>query len=127
MEAVESQPWKCALTGLALTAFTGTIGIALLSQPLAPLKFVGWLVLLALMATSFAGSSGVVLLVAHRLRSIDESMTPYGAFSRAAVFIVLPSILPVLGWFLFAPIVFSIGVGAGLRSIKSREQVIVAG
>jgi hypothetical protein len=125
-DAIEARPWKCGITGFLIAALTTALGIGLLSVPFPLVKLVGWVVVLAIMAVSFTGSAGLVLLAAERLREIDGSMSPYGAFSRGAVFVVLPSILPIFGWFLFAPIIFSIGAGAGLKAMWYRQPKIVS-
>jgi hypothetical protein len=120
-DLIESGPLRYVLVGLLWTALFGTVGIALLSSPLPAVKLAGWIVTLALFGVSFLGSAGLVLLAAERLRTVDPGLSAYGALSRGAMFVVLPCILPIVGWFLFAPILFCIGVGAGLKALRYRE------
>jgi hypothetical protein len=120
MGSIAARPWESLGIGFALTLIWGGLSILLLSVPLPAVKLLGWLLLLGLMAVSFTGSSGLVLLAASRLRAIDEGLTAYGAMSRGAIFVVVPCILPVLGWFLIAPVIFMFGAGAGMMSLRTR-------
>jgi hypothetical protein len=120
MEAIVARPWQSLGSGAALTIVWGGLSILLLSTPLPAVKLLGWAIVLGLMAVSFTGSSGLVLLAASRLRAVDEGLTAYGAMSRGAIFVVVPCILPILGWFLTSPLIFMIGVGAGVRSLRTK-------
>jgi hypothetical protein len=62
-------------------------------------------------------------LASRRIRALDASISPFSALSRGAALVVLPSLLPVLGWFLVGPLLFFVGLGAGIRSLKATETL----
>jgi hypothetical protein len=47
----------------------------------------------------------------------------YPAFTRGCAFLVAGSMLPVLGWFAFAPIILIVSFGSGCRSLLRRSGV----
>jgi hypothetical protein len=120
-ELIEVRPGKLVFSGLLITLALGALGIFLLNLPNGLVKLLGWMVLLGLMALSFTGSAGLVALVGERVQRLDHSLSGYAALSRGALFVVLPAVMPILGWFLYAPIVFCLGVGAGLKAIRMKE------
>ncbi|CAN5340360.1 hypothetical protein BH11ARM1_BH11ARM1_06370 [soil metagenome] len=125
MEAVEARTGRHLVIGLLAAVVGGTGGAMMAGSPFPLLKIVGMAMLLALMALSFCGTAGIVLLVTKRIQAMDDRLSPYVAFSRAAMIVVVPSILPVLGWFLYAPIVFALGLGVGL-SVRRVPEVSLA-
>ncbi|HSI73017.1 MAG TPA: hypothetical protein VK934_07550 [Fimbriimonas sp.] len=124
--AIEFRPGKQLLIGFIVTAIASTLGVMLLSAPNGVIKLFGWIVLLGLTAISFTGTAGLVSLAGERVQRLDHSLSGYGSLSRGALFVVLPAVMPLLGWFLYAPVVFCIGVGAGLKAIGMKEPVPVA-
>jgi hypothetical protein len=126
-ERIEEAPYKLIALGLIAVVLIGGAGIVLLSVAFPVAKLIGWMLLLWLMAVSFTGSAGLVRIAGERISQLDSRLSPYGAMSRGAMFLVLPSILPILGWFLFAPVIFCLGVGAGLRVMRQKEAAISTG
>ena len=124
-EQIRSAPIKMILLGLAIAVVVGGVSIAMLSSPLAVIKVVGWIGLLWVLAMSFSGTSGLALIAGERVNALDPNLSAYGARSRGAMFIVLPSILPILGWFLFAPLIFCLGLGTGVRMLRRPSRTTV--
>lgn len=115
-------PVQLTLLGLGVTVLVGGAGIAMLSLPNPLVKFLGWAVMLWLMVVSFTGSAGLARYAGERVNRLDPNLSPYGALSRGAMFVVLSSLLPILGWLVFAPIIFCLGVGSGLRVMRLKER-----
>jgi hypothetical protein len=123
-QLIMASPVKLTLIGLGAALLVGGGGLALISQPLPLLKLVGWVMVLWLMAVSFTGSAGLVKIGGERILELDRRLSSYAAMSRGAMFLILSSIFPVLGWFLFGPIIFCLGIGAGLRVIRLKEEAV---
>lgn len=94
----------------------------MIAAPFPLLKLAGWLLTLWVLAVGFTGTAGLVKIVGERIHALDQRLSPYGAMSRGAMFLILASIFPVLGWLLCAPIIFCLGVGAGLRVMRLKEE-----
>ena len=64
------------------------------------------------------GISGIAKLAAERMQSLKDGQSNlFDSFAKASMYIVLAAMLPVLGWFLFAPLLILFGGGAGLIAI----------
>jgi hypothetical protein len=116
-DAIAGGPWKSGLAGF---------GVALIGIPFSVVAFqlpggrlIGMILILTMLMLAAIGGAGISLLAARRIRALDTSISPFSALSRGAAIVVLPSLLPILGWFLVAPLLFFVGLGAGVRTLKS--------
>ena len=109
---------KMALRGFGIVAVFAVIAIALfkLHNPLPTLM--AWTILLALLSLAALGGSGLTLLAAARVHDREPQLSAYAALMRGAALVVVPGLLPVFGWFLVAPLMLFVGVGAGTRAIR---------
>jgi hypothetical protein len=121
-EAIRRSPGKTIFKGLLLAGVLGVIGLALLSQPLPVGKLLGWLMILALLATSALGLAGLARIIAARVAQMEPNLSEYACLVRAAMVLVVPGILPFLGWFLIAPLLLFAGAGAGMAAVLARAE-----
>ncbi len=103
--------------GVLLLATLGFGAIALLNAP-GGFKLLGWLLLLALLATSLLGGAGLALLLGERTSAQDVNLSPLTSLSRGAGMMALAWLFPVLGWFLVAPVSVIMGLGAGAKVLR---------
>jgi len=119
---IEAKPAQAFLRGLLIQATIGALAIAMISNPLPLLKVVGFAVVAWLLAIAAVGTGGIALLISDRIRARQE-LPEFTAMSRAAAITVGIGMVPIAGWLLFGPAVFTFGLGAGwkacVRSIKS--------
>jgi hypothetical protein len=118
---LEHSPWRSLIIGLAVGTLGGIVSIALTAQPSGVLKLVGMAGYLIILSLGVLGGCGLAQLVARRIHPLDPSLSPLKSLSRGAAILVVPSLLPLLGWFVFAPVVLAISIGAGLQAILSRS------
>lgn len=123
-ERLEHSPGKVTLLGAVMALVVGIIVAALLNQPAPPLKLIGWIIYLLILVIASIGFSGLATLVAQRLNQLEPSLTPYGALSRGALFCVLATLVPILGWFVVAPLMGFASVGAGMEAIFARAPAV---
>lgn len=123
--ALVDRPRRAFGVGLMLWLTVGVLSIALLNAPSAPLKGLGWLAALALLATVALGLAGIAGLAGDRLRNLDPVLSAYGAQTRGAAFVIGGAMLPILGWFLVAPVLLIVGLGAGFAALPSRSRAPV--
>ncbi|MCS6948920.1 MAG: hypothetical protein RMM06_00105 [Armatimonadota bacterium] len=121
---IECSPGKVTLRGALMALVLGVLVAALLNHPNGLLKLVGWVVYLFLLVVGAVGFSGLVALVAQRLAQIEPSFTPYAALSRGALLCVLTTLVPILGWFVVAPLIGFASLGAGVEAIFSRTPAL---
>ena len=97
------------------------LATVLLQQPLPLGKLIGWGVYLVLLGTMAVGASGLALLAADGIQQRDRRRSSYRALERGAMLLVVGALLPIFGWFGFAPILFMIAGGAGFRALFMRK------
>lgn len=120
---VETAPVKALLGGVGMF-IVGGIGIGLLSAPSPLGKLVGWILMLGVLMIGVYGAAGLSSLASQRLQTLaGPSLNDYAAFLRGAGFLVTACMFPVLGWFLFTPIVLLISMGAGWSAIRAKASV----
>lgn len=104
----------------------GVAGVLLLGAPLPLGKLLGWILILGVLALAALGLSGLSRIAARRIAALSPEMAEYPAFLRGAGFLVAASLLPVLGWFLFAPAAFVVALGAGWSGLARRTALVEA-
>ncbi len=117
-----NRPVKSIVLGLVVTVLLGGLSIITMSGPNPLAKVLGVAILLGLLAIAVVGASGMTRVVAGRIEQMAPGLEPFGAYCRAAGFIVVGSMLPFLGWFLFAPLAILASVGAGWPVIMRRTR-----
>lgn len=121
---IEQTPVKTILLGAAITLILGFIVVALLQQPAPPGKLLGWVIYLLMLVAVAIGLSGLAGLLAQHLVQMEPSLSPYGALSRAAFLCVVAMLLPILGWFVVAPLTLFASLGAGTQAILERAPAV---
>jgi hypothetical protein len=112
--ALEGRPGRCFVTGLLVALLIGGPFVVLLQSPNGLAKIGGWLAAVPLLGALVLGLSAMARLLGDRLRSLSPAVTELGGLVRGALILELAMLLPVFGWFLFAPLVGLTLVGAGL-------------
>ena len=85
--------------------------VILLALPIGPAKLTGWLLLVASLALSSIGSSGIAAHLGDRLSQYGN-VTASGGFIRGAVVLELAAFFPVIGWLFLWPLFLIIAFGA---------------
>ena len=121
-DSITTSPWKHGILGFVITLFLAPVSIVAIQNPSPLVKLFGLFALLTLLAFAAIGGAGVALIAARRIRALDQGVSPFSALCRGAAFVVVPSLFPVLGWFLLGPALFFVGLGAGVRTLKAPES-----
>jgi hypothetical protein len=117
----ERGPAKSFWIGLATLLTLGVLSIALANAPLPPVKLLGTLGMLLLISLGMMGLSGLSLLISARIRTMEPTLSLYGSLCRATMLIVIACFFPFVGWFLVAPILFTMGLGVGMLTLRGKE------
>ncbi len=102
--------------GIALVVVVAILALAQYQLPITKLAITG--ILLALLSLAALGASGLAMLAADRVLENEPNLSPYAALMRGAALVVVPGLLPVFGWFLVAPAMLFVGIGAGTRALR---------
>ncbi|MGC8783890.1 MAG: hypothetical protein ACP5RN_05840, partial [Armatimonadota bacterium] len=123
-ERLEHSPVKVTLLGAGIGLVLGFLVVALINHPIPWLKLVGWMIYLLMLVAAAIGFSGIATLVAHRLAALEPALTPYSALSRGALFCVLATLVPILGWFVVGPLMTFASIGAGVEALFTRSHAV---
>jgi len=125
--AVSTRTSACIGTGF-LSLLFGVFTFVVLSLANPGAKLLGTVMLAGYFALVAIGSCGIAKLAAQRLNDLKGGQSnPFDSYAKASLYLVMASMLPVLGWFLFAPLMILFGGGAGLIAImKSAPSKEVA-
>jgi hypothetical protein len=109
-----------------LALLFGVVSFVVISMSNPAMKLLGMIMLATYFALVSIGIAGIGKLASERMQALKGSQSNlFDSFAKASLYIVLAAMLPVLGWFLFAPLMILFGGGAGLiavfRSSASKE------
>jgi uncharacterized protein involved in cysteine biosynthesis len=109
---LDRTPWRCFWLGGVLTAILVVPIIGLLALPFGPAKFMGWALVAVTLTVSALGAAGLAAKMGERLAARAGNVSLAGAFLRGAVALELAAAFPVVGWFIFIPLVIVTALGA---------------
>lgn len=122
----QNSPWKSLITGFFVMGPSLIFIIILASIPAAPVKILALLLFLALMAYAAIGVTGQARALAERLKDTAGDISTYGGTTRATALLVLVFNIPLLGWFLLAPVSMMVGLGSLVLARFAKEQAPLA-
>jgi hypothetical protein len=110
-------------TNLAVGIFMllpSLVGLIFLGNPHPVLKGIGAVILLVNLSLVAIGAAGLGYIAGDQISKMDPSIGEYPAFLRGSGFLVTASMLPILGWFVFGPIIILASLGGGLRAVTGK-------
>jgi hypothetical protein len=108
---LEHTPWQCFWFGGLLTAAAVIPIVILLVLPFGPAQFLGWALIVLVLAVSSLGSAGIAAKMGQRLAE-KSALSPAAAFLQAAIALELAVFFPLLGWLLVFPLTIVTALGA---------------
>lgn len=116
--ALEARPWRTLGRG-ALVLVVGLGLAALLANlPNGALKLLAWLVLGAMLALAALGGGALSLSLSERMQGWAPQLSPLSGLCRAAGLLVGAQFVPAFGWFLLAPLTFTLALGLGYQALR---------
>lgn len=104
----------------------GLFGLGVSSVPFPGAKLLGLFLVLAVLALASLGLAGLARVAGRRITMLQPGLGEYPAFLRGAGFLVAACLFPLLGWFLFAPALFVVALGAGASALLARDAAVEA-
>lgn len=121
-EACTASAGKSFMRGLVVGVPATLLLIVVSSIAVPGAKLTGLLGFCALLMMALIGASGIAWMMADRLRAWEPKLTRPEAFFRSTMILVGACMLPVVGWFFFAPIILFISVGTGLTACAGHRS-----
>lgn len=120
-DSIGRAPGWAIVRGVLATG-VGVFGLVLLSSPLPAAKLLGLSLVLSVLSVTAIGMAGLARIAADRIGELEPSLSAYACMVRGAAIVVIPAILPFLGWFVVAPVLLFVGAGAGMSAVFSRSS-----
>ena len=117
-EEMRRGAFPLALVGAGTLLVPGGIALTMLSAGPGPVKMIGFVGLAWILAIAAVGGAGIAATLEDRM----DGIAGFARTSRAAAILVGAANLPVLGWFVFAPILLAVSTGAGVRALLRPER-----
>lgn len=115
-DRLEKTPWRCFWTGLALLGLS-SIPVAILFNIPGVGQAIGFASLFLLMTMASLGAAGLAKLMGQQLQRQGSSLSNSGATVRGAVAMALAAVFPIIGWFVFIPLILMITFGAAVFAL----------
>ncbi|HFQ93705.1 MAG TPA: hypothetical protein ENK32_06830 [Anaerolineae bacterium] len=115
---IEATPGRAFIIGLVNFLFFSVIA-AIISQGGDAAGLIGLTIVLALAALAAVGLGGLVLLLRERI--YPEPAAGLRRTVYTAALLTLGTLLPFVGWFIFAPILLLISLGAAIMVVVRRK------
>ncbi len=121
-QLIASEPWKCFFVGLGMAVILVVGAIAAGAGP-AVVKLFGFGLIMFVGAVIAVGSAGLAQTIGKRGEP-DGAAPTFGMLVRGSLVYSLALGFPLVGWFVFAPLVLVMTAGAGLMSLVPARRPI---
>ncbi|MGC4099392.1 MAG: DUF1800 family protein [Nitrospira sp.] len=121
-EAIVTAPGATLARGLGVFLGVGLIALALGSLHAGPARVLGGALWVGLAALAVIGSAGIACLIGDRIETVGAHMAPFASLTRGAVLYVAAGFLPVVGWFLIAPLALLLSLGGAVSALRTRPK-----
>jgi hypothetical protein len=121
---VQAAPGRSFLIGLLLAVVGVALGLGLLNGA-GPLKALGLIMLGFLGVVASLGSAGIARIVAERVQermhgqTLGDENISLPNMKTGAGLLIGASMLPIVGWFFFFPVLFFLSVGVGVQALRN--------
>lgn len=116
-QRLETAPGRCLGRGLGVLVVVGSLALGLAQSHAGPIRIVAGALCAGLVAVAALGGAGIVRLLGERIESAG-GMTPFAALTRGAFLFVTAGFLPIIGWFVVAPVALLMALGAGSAVLR---------
>lgn len=117
---VESSLWKMVGAGLLISLPVLTVATILAALPNPLTKFIGFVIYMAYLGVVAVGAGGIVRPIAERIRETSPDVSVYGATTRSGMLFVAALNVPLVGWFVLAPLAIAASAGCFAVGFFSR-------
>lgn len=119
-ERIQQRAQANPVMGLVLGGIVGLAAVllvAILAQAPGPLRTLAWVAGLVLAAVGALGAAGISRLLGLRLGQWSAPTSRLNNLVRGAVIYELAALVPLLGWFVFLPLMALIGLGTAVLAL----------
>lgn len=119
---IETLPGRTLLAGASITLPALIVIVVMANLPNPATKLLALFSLFVLLACAALGAAGIVRLASDRIKNTANDVTHYGSVTRAAGLVVGAANIPLVGWFVFAPLFIFASVGLFVNGFLTRRN-----
>ena len=117
-------PGKSFAVGLPVTAVILFWSLANFESNVGLLQTSAFIILFLGMALGCIGGAGMARLLGQRIAPLSDTHSHIHFLLRGAIVYELAALVPFVGWFVFAPIVGIMAVGAAVLAVFSKQSSV---
>lgn len=118
-------PGKSFVVGLPITAVILFWSMANFESNVGLLQTSAFIILFLGMALGSIGGAGMARLLGRRIAPLSDNHSDIYFLLRGAIVYELAALVPLVGWFIFAPIVGIMAVGAAVLSLFGKRSSVI--
>jgi hypothetical protein len=116
-QRLEQTPWRCFFVGSGFLFVYLVPTLVLSSLPWAGFKALGFIASFLLLTMASIGAAGLASLMGERLEQLGLGVSGSGATVRGAIALTLAVAFPLVGWFIFLPLMFMLVLGGAFFAL----------
>ncbi|NKQ37278.1 MAG: hypothetical protein HF973_16885 [Chloroflexi bacterium] len=121
---LDKSPGKSFAVGLPVTAVLLFWSLANFESNVGLLQTSAFIILFLWMALGAIGGAGVSRLLGRRIAPLSDNHSDIHFLLRGAIVYELAALVPFVGWFIFAPIVGIMAVGAAVLAVFGKRYPV---
>ena len=118
-ERIVASPGASLGRGLGVLLVLGLLALVFGNLP-GPARLVSGALWASLGALAAVGSAGIARLLGERIQGVGSHMTPFATLTRGTVLYVAAGFLPIIGWFLVAPLALLLSLGGASWAVTAK-------
>lgn len=117
-EAIAGAPGVSLARGAGLFVAVAFVAGTLIHHAAGPVRLIGFALWAGLGLFAAVGSAGIARLLGERIQGVGTHMRPFAALTRGAALYVAAGFLPIIGWFLVAPLALLFSLGGAFAALR---------
>lgn len=119
-EELMAHPGRCFWRGIGVTAVIALLAVSTLGHP-GPFRLISLLLWGTLAGFGAIGGAAIARIVSLRIGGEGSELTPFARLTRSVALSVGAGFLPVIGWFVIAPVALLLSAGAAVSAMRPRR------
>jgi hypothetical protein len=122
-QRIQRRPYASFFIGLAF-GVAGAVIASFFLRAAGPWTLIGYALMAPVFASGVVGGGAFTRILAERIKPHQKNESGITALVGGAFLTTAATLLPVIGWFMFLPLIGFMSIGAGLMGIVSKRRIV---
>ncbi len=114
----ETKPGVVFIVGFGILLVVTVISSVLWALPLT--RVFSFVTMMSALSIGMMGAGGLAKVLGNRISPLDPNISTFKNMARGAGLMVVLTLVPLVGWFFFTPLMIIMSLGAGFMSLFTR-------